>query len=52
MKYKMIQIPEKAHSKLKEYCESNNKKMGREVADIILRELERRNQTQKILRVE
>ena len=34
-KYKMIQVPAEAYYELKEYCNKHNKKLGREVADMI-----------------
>lgn len=34
-KYKMIQISEESHSKLKEYCVSNDKKMSKVIERLI-----------------
>lgn len=51
MNYKMIQIPEYAHSELKQYCKDNNKKMGKEAADIILKEIRSRSKPYKVLKV-
>jgi len=34
-RYKMIQVSEESHSKLKEYCENNDKKMSKVVERLI-----------------
>jgi hypothetical protein len=34
-RYKMIQVSEESHSKLKEYCESNDKKMSKVIERLI-----------------
>jgi hypothetical protein len=34
-RYKMIQVSEESHSKLKEYCDNNDKKMSKVVERLI-----------------
>lgn len=34
-RYKMIQVSEESHSKLKEYCDTNDKKMSKVVERLI-----------------
>lgn len=51
-KYKMIQISEEAHSKLKEYCIENDKTMGKVIERYIESITKKKTAHENILRVQ
>ena len=51
-KYKMIQISEESHTKLKHYCIENDKKMGKVIEKLIESHASLKNKPKQVLRVQ
>lgn len=49
-KYKLVQIPEETHAKLKNFCERHDKKMGKTIAKLVDTHLWRTMEDSNILR--